>query len=141
MMKYKLIKEYPGSPELGTVVEEKCKTSNFYMFNSNAVLRSHVEDNPKYWEKVNENLWYVVSNRDYQEGNMLFQEWFIYSIETCFPKDNGVLLYFKTKEEAEEYVFYNKPCLSYSDVKGNIHVGYSTESILKGVYKTVKSKL
>ena len=51
-MKYKLIKEYPGSPELGTIVQEKNKTSNFYYFNTNAILRSHVENNEEYWQQI-----------------------------------------------------------------------------------------
>jgi hypothetical protein len=122
-MKYKLIKEYPGSPNLGTVAEKesKIKSNTSYYYSDGdkrwCIYDYHVEDNPEYWEKVNENLWYVVSKRNYQEGNMLFQEWFIYTIETCFSKDNGVLLYFKTKEEAEEYILYNKPCLCLNNIR------------------------
>lgn len=51
-MKYKLIKEYPGSPELGTIVEEKSKSSNFYYFSISVVLRSHVENNEEYWQQI-----------------------------------------------------------------------------------------
>ncbi len=122
-MKYKLVKTYPGSPELGIEVEKESssKSSSSYFYRSGdkriCVFNDHVEDNPEYWEKVNENLWWVVSKRDYQEGNMLFQEWFIYTIETCFTKDNGVLLYFKTKEEAEEYILYNRPCLCLNNIR------------------------
>lgn len=118
-MKYKLIKEYPGSPELGTEVEkDKISKSYFYrcVDKMRVVLNDHVENNPEYWKEINEYLWYVVSTRDYQESNMLFQEWFIYTIETCLPNNNGVLHYFKTKKEAEEFIEDNKPCLSYSDL-------------------------
>ncbi len=52
MNKYKLIKEYPGSPELGTIVEEKNNTSNFYYFSTSVVLRSHVENNAEYWQQI-----------------------------------------------------------------------------------------
>ena len=51
-MKYKLIKEYPGSPDLGTIVEEKGKNSNFYYYSISVVLRSHVENNAEYWEQI-----------------------------------------------------------------------------------------
>jgi hypothetical protein len=51
-MKYKLIKEYPGSPPLETIVEEKSKSSSFYHFFGNAVLRNHVENNPDYWQRI-----------------------------------------------------------------------------------------
>jgi hypothetical protein len=54
MSKYKLIKEYPGSPHLGAVVERQ------YLFNSHlcytgdkkwCVLVDDVENNPEYWER------------------------------------------------------------------------------------------
>jgi hypothetical protein len=112
MMKYKLIKTYPGSPELGTVVEEKCKTSNFYIFNGNAVLRSHVEDNPEYWEKGNDNLWWVVFTKE----DTIFESYYPYCLETSLFKTEDSRQYFKTKEEAEEFILHNSPCLSYNNI-------------------------
>lgn len=146
-MKYKLIKEYPGSPKLGTIAEKesKIKSNTSYYYSEGdkrwCVYDCYVEDNPEYWEKVNENLWYVVSNRDYQEDNMLFQEWFIYSIETCFPKDNGVLLYFKTKEEADNFITRNKPCLSLNDVSLILGVSDRKRDIFLELKRIVKLKL
>lgn len=128
-MKYELIKEYPGSPELGTEVEkDKLSKSYYYRCGDKrwVVLNDHVEENPEYWKEINEYLWYVVSKRDYQESNMLFQEWFIYTIETCLPNNNGVLNYFKTKEEAKDFILFNKPCLSYNDI--SFHFPFNTES-------------
>lgn len=136
-MKYKLIKEYPGSPELGTI---HCSENNIMSWKGTDFYESY----PEYWEKVNENLWYVVSNRDYQEGNMLFQEWFIYSIETCFPKDNGVLLYFKTKEEADEFILFNKPCLSHSDIMWNFKENTKKNNVsidIEELIALIKSKI
>ena len=61
MTKYKLIKEYPGSPELGTVAEKESK----------------IKSNTSYY---------------YSDGD---------------------------KEEAEEFIIDNKPCLSYTDIMWN----------------------
>lgn len=50
-MKYKLIKEYPGSPELGTEVEKR--DGKTYVPNTYLIFRdNNVEDYPEYWEKV-----------------------------------------------------------------------------------------
>lgn len=56
-MKYKLIKEYPGSPPLGSIVESKCTSSSlFYLINDKIVIpKEHVENNPEYWEKFSGN--------------------------------------------------------------------------------------
>jgi hypothetical protein len=117
-MKYKLIKEYPGSPELGTVVEKESKiksnTSYYYREGEKryCIYDYHVEDNPEYWEKVNDNFWWIVFTK--QEA--LFETYTPYLIETYAYHANDSREYFKTKEEAEEFVLYNKPCLSYKDV-------------------------
>ena len=123
MTKYKLVKTYPGSPKLGTVAEKesKIKSNTSYYYSDGekrwCIYDYHVEDNPEYWEKVNENLWWVVTSRDYQTGTTRFEAWYIYKVETCNPKDNGVLNYFKTEEKAEYFILKNKPCLSYNDIK------------------------
>ncbi len=57
MKKYKLIKEYPGSPELGTVVDNRGGFVYFDVNNpntNNTISQNHVENNPKYWEKITE---------------------------------------------------------------------------------------
>lgn len=64
-MTYKLIKEYPGSPELGTVVELDNNTvtmdNSHYSTNSFKyrgldgrrcfIPNKHVRDYPEYWQK------------------------------------------------------------------------------------------
>jgi hypothetical protein len=142
MTKYKLIKEYPGSPELGTVAEKesKIKSNTSYYYSDGdkrwCIYDYHVEENPEYWEKVNENLWWVVTSRDYQTGTTRFEAWYIYKVETCNPKIDGVLNYFKTEQEAEEYILYNKPCISINDIKDNV-----SECFLNKLIRIVKSKL
>ena len=117
-MKYKLIKEYPGSPELGTIAERisKIKSNTSYYYGEGekkyCIFDHHVEDNPEYWEKVNDNFWWIV----FTKKDTVFNPYEPQLIETCLYQSNDSREYFKTKEEAEEFVLYNKPCLSYKDV-------------------------
>lgn len=121
MIKYKLIKEYPGSPEIGTVVEKESKiksdTSYYYREGEKrwCIFNHHVEDNPEYWKKINEYTWYIVSEDDYKQfDTVLFKKWNVYEIETY--EEPTLFRGFKTREQAESFILYNKPCLSYNDV-------------------------
>lgn len=53
--RYKLIKEYPGSPSLNNIVEYK---RNYYAgieeWKNIRVAHSHVESNPEYWQLIGE---------------------------------------------------------------------------------------
>jgi hypothetical protein len=57
-MKYKLIKEYPGSPKLGTIVNgliSKSSDLNYsYSYNNfdYFISKEIIENNPEYWEKI-----------------------------------------------------------------------------------------
>jgi hypothetical protein len=114
MKKYKLIKEYPGSPELGTVCEEREERSSFCYFHKEeqylGILKYHVEKQPEYWEEVND-IYYMVSLTDMPFHN----SWEPIRVETM-PFDTDNRRYFETKKQAEEFILYNKPCLSYKDV-------------------------
>jgi hypothetical protein len=141
MKKYKLIKEYPGSPELGEIVEGG-SSSNFYFYVNpdlcRIVIRKTLVDNqPDYWEEVEDNKWFVVSKRDYQKNYTLFEAWYIYMIDSYQPtiKDEN-LNYFKIKEEAEDFIIYNKPCLSINEIGDSIPC-----TTLDRLIRTVKSKL
>jgi len=118
MKKYKLIKEYPGSPELGTVCEEREERSSFCYFHKEeqylGILKYHVENQPEYWEEVLEevrNIYYMVSLSDMPFHNA----WEPIRVETI-PFDTDSKKYFETKEQAQEFILYNKPCLSYKDI-------------------------
>jgi hypothetical protein len=144
MTKYKIIKEYPGSPELGTVVEGD-KMCNFKYSRDNrqfCVLNSHAENNPEYWEKVNENLWWCVWERDYDQDLVkLFRAWFAYKID-CVPTTlSSERHYFKTKEEADNFITRNKPCLSLNDVSLILGVLDRKRDIFLELKRIVKSRL
>lgn len=160
MTKYKLIKEYPGSPKLGTIAEKESKiksnTSYYYKEGDSrwCIYDYHVEDNPEYWEKVNEYLWYVVLENDfhYNDG---FRDtrsicWHVHYVECLNSEDIERELWtsvkkhiFKTKEEAEEYVLYNKPCLSALDVMKmfNVSINFTLFENSIPLKEFIKSKL
>ena len=51
-MKYKLIKTYPGSPELGTIIYEAHNSLWYYARPNNEYLQHSVEtikSNPEFW--------------------------------------------------------------------------------------------
>lgn len=116
MIKYKLIKEYPGSPKIGTVVEKESKiksnTSYYYREGEKrwCIFDNHVENNPEYWEEVNEA--YLVLLRD----GYFLNSFQVYKSNTIEPSSHR--LYFKTKESAVDFVIHNKPCLNYEEVVG-----------------------
>jgi hypothetical protein len=139
MEKYKLIKTYPGSPELGTIVEQESSSKSYFFRSENGnicVLKNHVEDNPEYWKKFNEYSWYAVFKKPYmQDDKEYFTPWKIYMIETLDTESPDRRL-FKSHEEAEEYLLYNKPCLSLNNVRGLLDKVET--DIIKGF---IKSKL
>jgi len=142
-MKYKLIKEYPGSPELGTIVEKEPSSKSYFYRSGNknlCILNNHVEDNPEYWEKVNDNLWWIV----FTKKDTVFNPYEPYLIETCLYQSNDSRQYFKTKEEAEEFILDNKPCLSYTDIMWNFPHNIKKDNVsidIGELIKLIKSKL
>jgi hypothetical protein len=132
-MKYKLIKEYPGSPNLGTEISSENKNSDWKGID-------YYEKYPEYWEKFNEYLCYAVFEKPYmQDDKEYFTPWNIYMIETLDTQSTDRHL-FKTREEAQEFILYNKPCLSYKDVMN--HKTYLSNQLNEYTLKEfIKSKL
>ena len=140
MKKYKLIKEYPGSPKLGQIAlsytDSKDDVYHYtaphpkYKSAELAIDKDFVENYPEYWEKLVD-VWYVVLLKNGAFRNA----WEIIKVQ----EDPSVLehkKYFKSRAEAEHFILYNKPCLSINDIGNNI-----PELTLERLIKTVKSKL
>lgn len=140
-MKYKLIKEYPGGPELGSVAESYGKgKSMHYTYNHPttkgvklAVPLEQIEQYPEYWEKLDDCTWYVVFEEDFYA----FKPWIPHLIETFFEYKNR----FKTREEAEFFILNNKPCLSYKEVKKILGEESENRKIISKLSELIKSKL
>ena len=67
MKKFKLIKQYPGSPNLGTICEERNIKSSFcYYFEGEkniGITKDQVENQPEYWEEVVEKNYEILISR------------------------------------------------------------------------------
>ena len=119
MRKFRLTKEYPGSPNLGTIVQKEFDISFLYVIQESedvlkyGIMKEHVEDNPEYWEEVIEKRFMVSS-----KNGAFYNAYNVIAVSYDFkPKEYHYL--FNTKEEAEEFILFNKPCLSYSDLIWN----------------------
>lgn len=143
-MKYKLIKEYPGSPSLGTEVEQEPSSKSYFFRSGNknlCVLNNHVEDNPEYWEKVDEaTLIYMVIT---EKGDNYFKTFLTANyLHQGIKYDDRV--FFKTKEEADEFILNIKPCLSYSDIMWNFKENTKKNSVsidIEELIALIKSKI
>lgn len=58
MKKYKLIKIFPGSPSLGTIIEDTGQGS-YKMNNSQYYGKINIENYPEFWEEIIEVPEYV----------------------------------------------------------------------------------
>lgn len=59
MKKYRLIKEYPGSPKLGTIVESQNAVSGI-LFEGKALY--FIETSPEYWEEIVEKNYEIINH-------------------------------------------------------------------------------
>lgn len=66
MKKYKLIKKYPGSPKLGTILKEEG-------FDENLGTYHNPKDYPEFWEEVVEKDYEILSFTDKKDSKLLFQ--------------------------------------------------------------------
>lgn len=146
MKKYKLIKEYPGSPALGQIALPYTDSKNqivHYIVERNqkkdcdyiAIPKKHVEDNPDYWQEEND-IYYMVSLTDMPFHNA----WEPIKVE-AIAFDTDTRKYFSTEEGANTFILLHKPCLSLYDIKEHIKSGNKAREILSNIYHIVKSKL
>ena len=143
MRKFRLIKEYPGSPKIGTIVEKDERYgSHIYKYiesNSNfGVLKYHVEGNPEYWEEIKETIGWSIWKTD-----GFFKSWTPYKFEGEIKDTDKNRFNFKTKEAAQEFIIYNKPCLSFSDLIWNFKENTRKNRLevdINDLYKLIEEK-
>jgi hypothetical protein len=65
MKRYKLIRKYPGSPELGTIIEEdKYPSGSIYKVTpiiTHSFPANWIENNPEFWQKIVEKEYEILS--------------------------------------------------------------------------------
>lgn len=108
MTKYRLVKTYPGSPEFGTVVSSENKISDWKGID-------YYEKYPEYWEEVYESplRYMVVTEGSVHDFKVIATPAYLYD-----GIEDSTKHIFKTKEEADDFIFKNRPCLSYKDIAG-----------------------
>ena len=110
-MKYKLIKEYPGSPKLGNTIDN--------------LENDWIEDYPEFWEEVVKKVKIPLFTSE--DGVNIFEGDISFGVNSNFKLSeikhiNKLYIYpnvkeFSTKEKAEEYILYNKPLLTLKDIE------------------------
>jgi hypothetical protein len=115
-MKYKLIKEYPFSPKLNSIV-----CANALEANSEGLHFVGIDYINKflgeYFEEIKGEYRFLVYTKDRAFHNPWKVVEFRKQPEDYEGmKDSESIRFFKTKAEATEYILMNKPCLSYNDV-------------------------
>lgn len=139
MKKYKLIKEYPYSPEVGIIVSEL----NGYN------LCNVIKDYPEFWQEVKEPLFITEDGvRLYDLTERVFGVCPKGSWETNYYSGDGIPLeildfslnkvwkYFSTKGAAEQWIRENKPRFSEKQVLDALYA-----HLHKSDYDSVKKEL
>lgn len=143
--KYKLVKTYPGSPELGTIVDKRGVIVYFPQDTPtvyHSIAQNQVENYPEFWQKVEEKkvLFTCEDGISIKEGD---EYWFIVLNKENYPalrdrewkpireiaKDSNPQFKheelqkhlgnktFSTKEKAEEFIYFAKPRFSFKDIE------------------------
>ena len=126
MKKYKLIKEYPGSPEIGRTVTPKSSSDNFCYWEGSWF---DPEKHPEFWEEIKEPLFITADGISVFENDSVFQidfkggspdHIFEYKAWKSYFGNNGVPFFpnrlYKSRERAEEFITLNKKQYSKLDL-------------------------
>lgn len=77
MKKYKLIKCYPGSEELGTIATEEnsttCYNTNGFLHYSSADFKQNIEKYPEFWQEIVEKEYEILSFKDKYSNLIVYQ--------------------------------------------------------------------
>ena len=122
MKKYKLIKEYPYSPEVGIIVEQTNENKMRYKYNDFDISLTIIEHYPEFWQEVKEPLFVTDDGVEIFDEDLFYIPRIIsdYIIEShhadCTKTYTKNLLKFKTKEASEQWIKENKPRFSEKQV-------------------------
>ena len=119
MRKYRLVKTYPGSPELG--YEPKFNNNGEDWNTPNMLIVADCKDFPEFWEEIKEPLFVT------EDGVDVFKYDYFYYVSKygiCYKgyarelsATNKEFKYFSTPEAAKKYIDQNKPKFSVKDIE------------------------
>ena len=129
--KYKLIKEYPGSLKLNTVIEigdETITIGNVQYLITSSFLKSGIprtiweaENYSEFWEELKEKLFTTYDGVPIYEGDTYYfvSKYFdLYVTENALSRNlSESSKYFSTEEAAKKYIYENKPRYSKRDLE------------------------
>jgi hypothetical protein len=115
---YKIVKAYPFSPPVGTILHYDSFADWYQNANEDYIIESRtIEKYPEHFEEVEDEYRFLVYTKD----RAFHSPWKVVEFrkqpeDYNDKKDSEFIRFFKTKAEATEYILMNKPCLSYNDV-------------------------
>ena len=139
-MKYRLVKKYPGSPELG--YEPKFNNNGEDWNTPNMLIVADCKDFPEFWEEVKEPLFITTDNKEIFEGDIYYfivendkevisTAWTIQAHKAdanCKKFCPLGRVQFSGYKTAEKYIEQNKPRFSVKDVEGAVESSYKRET-------------
>lgn len=134
-MKYRLIKEYPGSPNIGTIHSDS-KSTEWLGLN---VYEKHQE----YWSKIEEQLSIITEDGvEMYNGDL---HWVVLN-QSMFETSSimwyfGTIKRFSTKELASEYLYNKVKVLTYDEIMFVFTELISKREFSDGLKKLIISKL
>lgn len=113
--KYRLIREYPGSPELGSIVTLDVQRGDFGYCEENfnfSIFKAQLENYPEYWQELKEPIFTTDDNVPIYTGDVFYyvnesNKICMFPCTTMAPR-NKEFVYFSTEKAAEVYVEQQK---------------------------------
>jgi hypothetical protein len=137
-MRYRLIKEYPFSPPVGTILYYDSFAYWYQNDNEDYVVESRIiEKHPEYFEEIKENRYRFFV---YTHGYSHLGSWIVNeskkSIDINLVEgDKDFIKFFKTKSDAYDFIIDNKPCLSLYDL---FQINHGNNDVLCITYDKLK---
>jgi hypothetical protein len=115
---YKIVKSYPFSPPVGTILHYDSFADWYQNANEDYVVESRIiEKHPEYFEEVkNECRFFVYTHKYSHLGSWIVNESKKSIDMNLVEVDKDFIKFFKTKAQATEYIILNKPCLSITEL-------------------------
>jgi hypothetical protein len=115
---YKIVKAYPFSPPVGTILHYDSFADWYQNANEDYIIESHIIDKyPEYFEQVKDDFFFLVFTIDRPFYNSFEIVEFKEPIDVEeYNAEKDFVKFFKNRKQAEEYVVLNKPCLSITEL-------------------------
>jgi mevalonate kinase len=134
---YKIVKSYPFSPPVGTILHYDSFADWYQNANEDYVVESRIiEKHPEYFEEVkNECRFFVYTHKYSHLGSWIVNESKKSIDMNLVEVDKDFIKFFKTKEDALEFIIDNKPCLSLDDL---LSINHGNNDVLCITYDKLK---